>query len=98
MNDLISREYMIERIRNSGYTEQIKSNLFLMARMAPAVDAVEVRHGYWMEDGNNQPMSNDKIYCCSNCRKEHYFRWQLKPFCANCGARMDGRRGGTQCD
>lgn len=40
--DLIRREYMIERIRNSGYAEQIKSNLFLMARMAPAVDAVEV--------------------------------------------------------
>ena len=41
-NDLIRREYMIERIRNSGYDEQIKSNLYLMARMAPAVDAVEV--------------------------------------------------------
>lgn len=39
-NDLISREYMIERIRNSGYAEQIKDNLLLMVRMAPAVDAV----------------------------------------------------------
>lgn len=92
-NGLISREYMIERIRNSGYAEQIKSNLYLMARMAPAVDAVEVRHGRWTR---KRTVEHDGELYCSLCGEAALFidwreEWKSN-FCPYCGARMDGRR------
>ena len=53
-----------------------------------AADARPVVHGQWVEDGDNQPVSCDKVYCCSNCKKNRRFEWQLKPFCEECGADM----------
>ena len=54
----------------------------------PTVDAYPVVQGKWIENGDNQPTSNDKVYCCSNCNGNRRFEWQLKPFCEDCGADM----------
>lgn len=60
---------------------------------APTADVVEVRHGYWT--------FKNTTYChygcfCSVCGKKSGIGGirenQLKPYCPNCGARMDGER------
>ena len=53
-------------------------------------DVRPVVHARWIEDGDNQPVSCDKCYCCSNCHGNRRFKWQLKPFCEDCGAMMNG--------
>lgn len=46
-------------------------------------DVAPVRHGYWIHDIYNQ-------YGCSECMgKETMPHKNLKPYCPNCGARMD---------
>lgn len=48
----------------------------------PAADVVEVRHGRWIEDGNNQ--------YCSECGEEHSWIDYRADYCDVCGAKMDG--------
>lgn len=51
---------------------------------APTVDAEPVRHGMWVHDINN-------LYGCSECLgRETMPPKRLKPYCPNCGAKMDG--------
>ena len=59
----------------------------------PTADVVEVRHGYWT--------FKNTTYChygcfCSVCGKKSGIGGirenQLKPYCPNCGAKMDGER------
>jgi hypothetical protein len=50
---------------------------------APTIDAVPVVHGTWVHDINN-------LYGCSECMKrETMSPKKLKPYCPNCGAKMD---------
>lgn len=65
----------------------------------PTADAVEVKHGEWIDDGD--------CFHCSVCNKTYQLGslqtiydvkrcWQ---YCANCGAKMDGtlkERGGEK--
>lgn len=51
---------------------------------ADTVDAEIVRHGEWIHDINN-------LYGCSECfNRETMSLKRLKPYCPNCGAKMDG--------
>lgn len=45
---------------------------------------------YWKEYGDNQPVSNDKVYCCPNpaCGMGRLFEWQLTNYCPHCGLRL----------
>lgn len=47
--------------------------------------------GEWIEVGDNQPYSKDKLYGCSKCRFGGYLLSDTKNvnFCPNCGARMN---------
>ena len=57
-----------------------------LARL-PKVDAVEVVHAYWTGSRFN-PMTDEYEEYCSNC-----CAWSSeygKPYCPNCGAKMDG--------
>lgn len=54
----------------------------------PAADVKPVIHARWIECGDNQPMSCDKVYCCSNCGKGRKL-FNFTPFCAECGADME---------
>ena len=38
MSEYIEREKLIERIRGTGYADQIKDNLLFIAKMIPAAD------------------------------------------------------------
>ena len=46
--------------------------------------------GEWIEVGDNQPYSKDKLYGCSECRFGGYLLSDTKSvnFCPNCGAEM----------
>ena len=49
-----------------------------------AVDAVEVKHGRWVDLGRNY---YTVVSQCSECGKKYDFR---SPYCPNCCAKMDG--------
>ena len=61
----------------------------------PAVDAVQVVHGRWIE-----PVPGDGFPYCSNCKgialdqglflNSKLMDWSLTPYCPHCGAKMDG--------
>lgn len=54
---------------------------------APTVDAVEVRHGYWIPAMH----IGDCCYRCSECQflRDAYLL-DIGNYCPNCGARMEG--------
>ena len=54
---------------------------------APTVDAVEVRHGYWVPAMH----IGDCCYRCSECQflRDAYLL-DIGNYCPNCGARMEG--------
>lgn len=56
----------------------------------PAADVVEVVHASWVPVPSSD-MTTGKAYICGNpkCGKMRYGSFQ-PPFCAMCGARMDG--------
>ncbi len=60
----------------------------------PSADVVEVRHGQW-EFKSNGRYGQTRCYC-SACGKHSGIGGictnQLKPYCPNCGAKMDGER------
>lgn len=48
------------------------------------IELERVRHGEWIHDINN-------LYGCSECfNRETMSLKRLKPYCPNCGAKMDG--------
>lgn len=80
-NDLISREALLKKEccgRIAGDD----------VRNAPAVDAVEVRHGRWVINRHYGD------YECSECGKGNVTVMHFKDigmhYCPNCGAKMDG--------
>lgn len=44
----------------------------------PAADVAPVRHGRWIDSSNG--------WMCSECEQDNTY---AKPYCPNCGARMD---------
>lgn len=85
MNDLISRAAAIEAIKPLLYSGNCVSTLINM----PAVDAVQVVHGWW------EPCNDYNGYCrCSKCHDVYIDpAWQIDgkwAFCPHCGAKMDG--------
>ena len=48
-------------------------------------DVTEVKHGHWINDGY---ACGDTQWTCSVCG-EYEFRAGKRPYCCNCGAKMD---------
>lgn len=59
-----------------------------MIDQEPTADVVEVKHGYWIEDG--------KYQICSECGEEHHWDDYRATYCEDCGARMDGKAQGEE--
>lgn len=63
----------------------------------PTVDAVEVKHGHWIEHTEKPDWLEDDVevfYNCSECGTSH---WSIEPpYCPGCGAKMDGGRSEPQ--
>ena len=59
---------------------------------SPTVDAVEVKHGRWLDTG--KPYEDEKCrynyWECSECNNQIAGRYGLHHYCPNCGAKMDG--------
>lgn len=55
------------------------------------VDFEDYNYGHWIECGDNQPISCDKVYCCSRCKKGRVLKSNLTNFCPNCGADLRER-------
>ena len=85
----VEKEKVLEIAKDEYYSDFHKSmadltSLRELLEDTPAADAVEVRHGYWI-DGK---CGHYKI--CSECNQiaDFYF-----DYCPNCGAKMDGKDG-----
>ena len=65
------------------------NGLLGLIEKAPTVDAVPVVHGRWGTGRFNLETGNYEEQCtrCRNFSKEYG-----KPYCPNCGAKMDGER------
>lgn len=96
MSDLISREKALEIIKANHYPLRAEHNtidygMFTVGieqaiNEAPAVDAVEVVHAHWtrVDDWTDE---------CSVCGDWHENDVNDRtPYCANCGAKMDGHK------
>ena len=78
-----------------GHGQYCYINAMEIVKDAPAVDVVEVKHGYWVRQ---EKMVDGKVQAeavCSNCGTDVVYqvidnRWQFENYCPHCGARMDG--------
>ena len=101
-NGLISRSARLDELKqqrdleteiftsavNDGITTGIRVAIQL-AKAAPAVDTVEVKHGF----NSKQKTSGDDAFECSICGYEDWDCMTCEPkhhnYCPNCGAKMD---------
>lgn len=97
MSRYIDANKLIEMLRhNSDFLtapKHSKDGIIDEIVYQPTADVVEVRHGYWE--------FKNTTYChygcfCSVCGQKSGIGGiranQLKPYCPNCGAKMDGER------
>lgn len=84
----ITKEKLIEFVggQNSISFDDL---LWMIKDYMPTADVVEVVHARW-EDGRYNSYSGEYEECCSHCKS-----WSVefdKPYCPNCGAKMDGKK------
>lgn len=97
MDDLISRRALLAEYDRQHKGEAGKARTLIEA--APAVDAVEVKHGRWLK--TKEPLGWQDVDCveCSCCHESWIFdeedcfedMW-LWNYCPNCGADMRERK------
>ena len=93
--ELIDKAVLIERINKFvDLAPDTAMHLEDCISGTPVIDAVEVRHGFWKYSYDGA-YSRRRAYC-SVCGKHSGIGGiasnQEKPYCPNCGAKMDGRR------
>lgn len=82
MAEYYSKEQLLECTKTALQYDMYDLEDFL--EEVPTADVVEVKHGYWIEDGEYQ--------VCSVCGEEHHWDEYRATYCEDCGAKMDGRR------
>jgi len=100
-NDLISREAVIDDLKNwrdrdhlkkhRGLFERIErwvriTTIIKVMKLFPAVDAVPEVHAKWQ-------LNNDGSGTCGNCHRTTVAAWDMDSalnYCPHCGAKMDG--------
>lgn len=85
MVEYIQRETLLERAEyDNNYRLIIPAEAI---KAAPAADVVPVVHGRWGTGRFNMETGNYEEQCtrCRNFSKEYG-----KPYCPNCGAKLDG--------
>ena len=87
--DLISRADAVERVKGTGYDEQIKDNIIFILRMLPSVSAEAVQ-GEWIF---NPTDAIELMFAKPKCSKCGFESSDGGNFCPNCGADM---RGGAE--
>ena len=72
--------------------EFAKARVKIIVQAMPTVDAVEVVHGRWIDNVDENGFLCNAWLTCSVCRGQN---WSKKPnYCPNCGAKMDGDGNG----
>ena len=86
MDEYIKREALVHRLK-SPYLFNISQRIFEIISEIPAADVAPVVHGRWGTGRVNLETGNYEEQCtrCRNFSKEYG-----KPYCPNCGAKMDG--------
>lgn len=88
--DLIDRNALLKKMQNWN----TKERLINCVEYATTVDAVEVVHGRWIDDGGLDEDGNGQ-YRCSRCGVgEKHNPTVPVSYCWNCGAKMDGDGNG----
>lgn len=93
MDEYIKKEKIIKEISSLPrvYVDHVDPDDVISAiRKIKGENVAPIIIGKWIEDGDNQPISCDKIYCCSNCKKNRKLESQFTQYCSNCGAKMNG--------
>lgn len=95
MTDYIKRGDALEQFDYYDLSEYLTTQIRGMLMDIPSADVAPVRHGHWIEYGENEDGTHN--ICCSICdgfikSKGHanscYTRNKYR-YCHNCGARMD---------
>ncbi len=93
MNEYINREDALDAVLFALVGTGQQSKAITAIRELPTADAVEVRHGHWIEHIEKPSWLEDDVevyYDCSECGTSH---WSIMPpYCPECGAKMDGER------
>lgn len=86
MAEYIPREALVHRLKNP-YLFNITQRIFDIISEIPAADVAPVVYGRWGTGRFNLETGNYEEQCtrCRNFSKEYG-----KPYCPNCGAKMDG--------
>lgn len=99
LDDLISRKAAIDAVYyKSNYKMAIE-----VLKEVPAVDAVPVVHGRWLDEKPNTYTQEVKCSVCNGsapfvCKSADYYGMNMHgdfaktKYCPNCGAKMDGER------
>ena len=91
--DLISRQAAIDRIRGTGYADQIKENMVFLLHLLPSADRPT---GKWIVKQGNYCGVELKEFFCDKCgtrgalRRVYSDPEPLPNFCGHCGADMRG--------
>lgn len=94
MTEYINKEKLINDIENvlwdwdtvDGITATtVLKQTITDIKNQPTADVTEVKHGHWINDGY---ACGDTQWTCSVCG-EYEFRAGKRPYCCNCGAKMD---------
>lgn len=92
MAEYIEREAAIRVVNGQSSLTMTRSSLIDSISKLPAADVAPVVHGKWIVrfDG---PYNRRRCYC-SHCGRHNgvggIAQNQEKPYCPNCGAKMDG--------
>ena len=89
---LIDADAYLKKIRPRGIADELwtASEAYLSIMRMPTVDAVQVRHGHWID----RSVIGGIPRCeCSECETESLI-WSR--YCHNCGALMDGKWNGNE--
>lgn len=87
--DLISREALLKEVESRIMWSLSYNAICEAIQIAPAVDAVEVVHGRWIEHQNYcQGFYESTDYKCSVCGLERDWLGGVN-YCPNCGSKMD---------
>lgn len=102
MNDTISRAAAKQAVHDTIVSASTVARVWDMIDQIPAVDAVPVVHGRWIDERGNAVGWDDINDCCPkrSCWCSVCGDWLTGSdqyattgnYCPNCGARMDGER------
>ena len=86
---LIDANALSIRVMDASYWDnQDEDVIWNLVQDAPTVDAVEVVHGRWLDNVDENGYLCNAWRKCSACGGLNFSK--RPPYCPNCGAKMDG--------